>query len=110
MIVLNENPGTREEMKINALATNGVTLPALSPQSVVVERVIFVVFTLLVALILIDAALELIFPVALTGWHMYESRMNAGPFDCSGATVNDRSANVGRFLEQRRAEPSQVVR
>jgi len=48
-------------MKINALATNGVTLQALSPQSVVVERVIFVVFTLLAALILIDAALELIF-------------------------------------------------
>ena len=25
--------------------------------------------------------------------------------DCSGAKVNDRSANVGSFLEQRREEP-----
>jgi hypothetical protein len=25
--------------------------------------------------------------------------------DCSGARVNDRSANVGSFLEQRREEP-----
>ena len=61
MIVLNENPVTREEMKINALATNGEPLRDLSPQSVVVERVIFVVFTLLAALILFDAALELFF-------------------------------------------------
>ena len=57
MIVLNENPITREEMKINALAANGEPLQDLSPQSVVVERVIFVVFTLLAALILFDAAL-----------------------------------------------------
>ena len=48
-------------MKINALATNGKTLEVLSPQSVVVERVIFVVFALFASLILIDAALELVF-------------------------------------------------
>jgi hypothetical protein len=57
MSVLNENPVTREEMKINALATKGEPLQALSFQSVVVERVIFVVFTLLAALILVDASL-----------------------------------------------------
>ena len=55
------NPVTREEMKINALATNGKTLEVLSPQSVVVEWVIFVVFALFASLILIDAALELVF-------------------------------------------------
>jgi hypothetical protein len=49
-------------MKINPLATNRETLEALSPQSVLVGRVIFVVFALLASLILIDAALELFFP------------------------------------------------
>jgi hypothetical protein len=48
-------------MKINSLTTNRETLEALSPQSVVVERVIFVVFALFAFLILIDAALELFF-------------------------------------------------
>jgi hypothetical protein len=45
-------------MKINSVTTNRETLEALSPQSVVVERVIFVVFALFAFLILIGAALE----------------------------------------------------
>ena len=58
---LNETRLLEKEMKINSLATNRETREALSPQSVVVERVIFVVFALFAFLILIDAALELFF-------------------------------------------------
>jgi hypothetical protein len=48
-------------MKINPPATNTETPEALSPQSVLVERVILVVFALLASLVLIDAALEVFF-------------------------------------------------
>jgi len=55
------NPVTPEEMKIDSLATNREIQEALSPQSVLVERGIFVVFSLFASLIFIDAALELVF-------------------------------------------------
>jgi len=59
-------PGYSREVKINPPATNTETPEALSPQSVLVERVILVVFALLTSLVLIDAALEVFCSLALT--------------------------------------------